>query len=82
MFAPFVAQDDLRQLTTDLQGLLPEFGFLDWVPSDPAPLPVLQNVERVNFLNFCRKSVLKFFNYEHLLFIGDFHKVWNIYVIC
>uniref|UniRef100_A0AAF5Q575 PAS domain-containing protein n=2 Tax=Wuchereria bancrofti TaxID=6293 RepID=A0AAF5Q575_WUCBA len=46
MFAPFVAHDDIMQLSTDLQGLLPEFNFVDWIPSDPAPLPSLPAEER------------------------------------
>uniref|UniRef100_A0A8R1TWV5 PAS domain-containing protein n=2 Tax=Onchocerca volvulus TaxID=6282 RepID=A0A8R1TWV5_ONCVO len=46
MFAPFVAHDDMMQLSTDLQGLLPEFTFVDWIPSDPAPLPSLPIEER------------------------------------
>uniref|UniRef100_A0A915PML2 PAS domain-containing protein n=1 Tax=Setaria digitata TaxID=48799 RepID=A0A915PML2_9BILA len=46
MFAPFVAHDDVMQLSTDLQGLLPEFSFVDWIPSDPAPLPNLPTEER------------------------------------
>uniref|UniRef100_A0A0R3S003 PAS domain-containing protein n=1 Tax=Elaeophora elaphi TaxID=1147741 RepID=A0A0R3S003_9BILA len=46
MFAPFVAHDDMMQLSTDLQGLLPEFNFVDWIPSDPAPLPNLPTEER------------------------------------
>ncbi|CAG9534377.1 unnamed protein product [Cercopithifilaria johnstoni] len=46
MFAPFVAHDDVMQLSTDLQGLLPEFSFVDWIPSDPAPLPSLPAEER------------------------------------
>ncbi|VBB31466.1 unnamed protein product [Acanthocheilonema viteae] len=46
MFAPFVAHDDMMQLSTDLQGLLPEFSVVDWVPSDPAPLTSLPVEER------------------------------------
>ncbi|EJD75096.1 CBR-HIF-1 protein [Loa loa] len=46
MFAPFVAHDDMMQLSTDLQGLLPDFNFVDWIPSDPAPLPSLPAEER------------------------------------
>lgn len=47
LFAPFVAHDDMMQLSTDLHGLLPEFNIVDWIPSDPAPLPNLRNEERV-----------------------------------
>ncbi|KAM3717435.1 Hypoxia-inducible factor [Dirofilaria immitis] len=46
MFAPFVAHDDMTQLSTDLQGLLPEFTFVDWIPSDPAPVSSLPVEER------------------------------------
>uniref|UniRef100_A0A914ZS67 PAS domain-containing protein n=2 Tax=Parascaris univalens TaxID=6257 RepID=A0A914ZS67_PARUN len=36
--APFVAHEDMMQLTTDIHGLLPDFNFADWIPADPAPL--------------------------------------------
>ncbi|VDM45812.1 unnamed protein product [Toxocara canis] len=38
MLAPFVAHEDMMQLTTDIHGLLPDFNFADWIPADPAPL--------------------------------------------
>nr|BAJ17131.1 hypoxia inducible factor 1, alpha subunit [Ascaris suum] len=36
--APFVAHEDMMQLTTDIHSLLPDFNFADWIPADPAPL--------------------------------------------
>lgn len=38
LLAPFVAHEDMMQLT-DLQSMLPEFNLADWIPADPAPLP-------------------------------------------
>ncbi|OZC09423.1 hypothetical protein X798_03584, partial [Onchocerca flexuosa] len=64
MFAPFVAHDDMMQLSTDLQGLLPEFTFVDWIPSDPASLsieergmPLLGNVSIPMQMTFDRSNM-------------------------
>ncbi|VDK21419.1 unnamed protein product [Anisakis simplex] len=49
LLAPFVAQEDVMQLTTDIQGLLPELNFADWIPADPTPLSIsCSETQRLN----------------------------------
>ncbi|VDN51162.1 unnamed protein product [Dracunculus medinensis] len=38
MLAPFIAHDDVMQLTTDLHGLLPDYSITEWMLSDPLSL--------------------------------------------
>ncbi|MFH4980748.1 hypothetical protein AB6A40_007457 [Gnathostoma spinigerum] len=44
MLAPFVSQEDVMQLTTDIHGLLPDFSEL--IPPDPSSLPLSPSESR------------------------------------
>lgn len=59
MLAPFIAHDDVMQLTTDLHGLLPDYSITEWMLSDPLSLQTTLGVSEVffNSLNFFIKQV-------------------------